>query len=119
MHRSLAFLVSWPAIDRAVQRVLARAGELDGNYYEFLSPAADGLEAKHPLAATILRRAMIDFALKTSRAKRYRHAARHLLECASLAPAIGDFGALEPHAAYVARLRAEHGRKEAFWSLVS
>lgn len=118
VHQSLAFLVSWPAIDRAAQLVLTRAGELDGNYYELLSPAADKLEAKHPLAATILRRAMIDFALRTSRVKRYRHAARHLLECASLATAIKHFGTLEPHAAYVARLRAEHGRKEAFWSLV-
>jgi hypothetical protein len=27
---------------------------------------------------------MIDFALKENRVKRYRHAARHLIECAAL-----------------------------------
>jgi hypothetical protein len=70
------------------------------------------------LAATILLRAMIDFSLKQSRSSRYRHAARHLAECLSLASAIKDFGEFDRHYAYVARLRAEHGRKSSFWSLV-
>jgi hypothetical protein len=62
---------------------------------------------------------MIDFALKQNRVKRYRHAARHLAECASLASAIGDFGRFEPHDPYTVRLKAEHGRKSSFWALVS
>jgi uncharacterized protein DUF6880 len=62
---------------------------------------------------------MIDFALKQNRVKRYRHAARHLAECASLARAIGDFGGFEPHERYTVRLKAEHGRKSSFWALVS
>ena len=81
---ALAFLISWPALDHAAEMVLFRADELDGNHYEILGPAADALEAKHPLAATVLRRAMIDFALAKARTKRYRHAARHLLQCESL-----------------------------------
>jgi hypothetical protein len=44
---------------------------------------------------------MIDFALKRNRVKRYRHAARHLGECTSLASAIGDFRDFEPHEGYV------------------
>jgi hypothetical protein len=75
--------------------------------------------AKYPLAATLLLRAMIDFTLKKGRASRYRHAARHLAECASLVSAIGDFGAVEPHEDYSNRLKQEHGRKTAFWALVS
>ena len=43
------------------------AKELNGDHYEVLSPAADALAGKHPLAATLLLRAMIDFALKQSR----------------------------------------------------
>ena len=119
VHHALMFLVFWPALDRAAHLVLSRAAELDGDHYEILAPAADALEAKHSLAATLLRRALIDFALEKNRIKRYRHAARHLQECASLAAAIEDFGAFEAHDAYVARLRAKHGRKSSFWSLVS
>jgi hypothetical protein len=118
LHQALAFLVSWPALDKAAALVLERSGELDGNHYEILSPAADALAAKHPLAATLLLRAMIDFALKKNRVKRYRHTARHLADCASLAGAIGDFGVFEPHERYSIRLKAEHGRKTSFWALV-
>jgi len=53
-----------------------------------------------------------------TRATRYKHAARHLEECARLAPAIEEFGAFETHDAYEARLRRDHGRKTAFWRLV-
>ena len=95
VHQALAFLVSWPALEKAASLVLARANELNGDHYEILSPAADALAGKHPLAATLLLRAMIDFALKHNRVKRYRHAARHVAECESLATAVGDFGNFE------------------------
>ena len=77
------------------------------------------LAAKHPLAAILLLRAMINFALKENRVKRYRHAARHLEECASLAAAVGDFGDFEPHERYSTRIRVEYGRKTSFWTLIS
>ncbi len=118
-HQALAFLVSWPALEKAAALVLARAKELNGDHYEVLSPAADALAAKYPLAATLILRAMIDFSLKHNRVKRYRHAARHLAECASLAKAVGDFRNFEPHERYAARLKSEHGRKTSFWTLVS
>ena len=119
IHQALAFLISRPALEKAATLVLGRAKELNGDHYEILSPAADALAGKHPLAATLLLRSMIDFALKRNRVKRYRHAARHLAECASLASAIGDFGGFEPHERYTVRLKAEHGRKSSFWTLVS
>ena len=119
VHQALAFLVSWPALEKAAALALGRAKGLNGDHYEVLSPAADALAGKHPLAATLLLRSMIDFALKQNRVKRYRHAARHLAECASLARAIGDFGGFEPHERYIARLKSEHGRKSSFWTLVS
>ena len=64
VHQALAFLVSWPALGKAAALVTRRSGELDGDHYEILSPAADALATKHPLAATLLLRAMIDFSLK-------------------------------------------------------
>lgn len=118
VHRGLWFLIHWPALDRAAALVLARATELDGDFYEILAPAAEALDAGHPLAATLLRRAMIDFTLAGARHSRYRHAARDLLECRSLAARVADFGSVPPHEAYLARLRAENRRKPAFWSLV-
>jgi uncharacterized protein DUF6880 len=116
--QALSFLVAWPALERAANLVLERAAEVDGDHYEILTPAAEALAAKHPLAATLLLRAMINFSLKNSRASRYRHAARHLLDCSGLSSAIEDYRSFEPHDAYEARLRLEHGRKSSFWSLV-
>ena len=117
--QGLSFLVSWPALERAANLVIQRADELDGDHYEILTPAANALAAKYPLAATLVLRAMIDFSLKNSRSSRYKHAARHLLECSSLSSSIKKFGPFEAHDAYEARLRREHGRKTSFWSLIS
>lgn len=113
---ALHFLILWPALDRASQLVKQRFTELDGNHYEILTPAAEALSARHPLAATLALRAMIDFTLNAGKSSRYQHAARHLAECDALASQIGDFGTFEPHVSYVARLRREHGRKSGFWA---
>ena len=116
VHAALHFLLNWPALPAVAQLVLARHAEIDGNFYEGLTTAADKLEAKYPLAATLVLRAMIDFALDKARSARYPHAARHLAYCAELAARIDSFGAIEPHAAYLARLKSTHGRKFGFWS---
>lgn len=114
---ALQFFLEWPALDRAAELLVARHSEMDGDHYEYLVPAAEALSERHPLAATLALRAMIDFTLTKARSKRYRHAADHLTECARLAEDIQDFGAFETHEAYVARLKKEHGRKFGFWSL--
>ena len=98
--------------------MLQGADQLDGDHYDILIPAAEALAGEHPLAATLALRSMIDFSLRNSRSSRYRHAARHLLDCSSLSSAIADFGQFEPHDAYEARLRREHARKSSFWSLI-
>jgi hypothetical protein len=115
---ALAFLINWPDLDRAAKLVLDRADELDGDTYEVLSPAAEALASRGPLAATLLLRAMIDFALDNARSSRYKHAARHLEECARLAPAIDDYAGFETHADYDARIRREHRRKSSFYRLI-
>jgi len=115
---ALSFLVSWPALDRAANLVIKQFEKIDGDHYEILSPAADALSAKYPLAASLVLRAMIDFTLIHARSKRYKHAARHFLECASLARQIPDYGELESHADYETKLRNLHGRKSGFWSMV-
>jgi hypothetical protein len=119
MIHALHFLVSWPELNRAAALVIQRSKELDGDQYEILPPAADALAAKYPLAAILVLRAMIDFSLTKNRTSRYKHAARHLRDCESLAAAVTDFGTHERHDAYVARLRLEHGRKSSFWCLLA
>lgn len=116
---ALPFLVSWKALDRAARLVIGRKPELDGDHYEILSPAAEALAEKQPLAATLLLRAMVEFALTKARAGRYRHAARHLAECASLAASIPAFEPFETHSAWTAHLKSRHGRKWGFWSLIT
>lgn len=85
VHRALAFFLLWPAPPEAAKLVVGRKAELDGDLYELMTPAADVLAEKYPLAATLVLRSMIDFTLESARSSRYKHAARHLAECASLA----------------------------------
>lgn len=119
VHAALAFLINWPALGRAAHVVDARIEEINGDLYELLAPAASALEGKHPLAAILLRRRLIDFTLRKARSTRYRHAARHVREIESQQSDIGDYGRHESHAAYMARLKRDHGRKPAFWSLLA
>jgi len=115
---ALYFLIKWPAQDRAARLVLARDDELVGDFYVLLTSTAEALEAHHPLAATLLRRAMIEDTLEGGKSKRYRYAARHLAECKASEPAIEDFGRFATHQQFVDRLKQKHGRKYGFWQLV-
>ena len=115
---ALAFLVRWPAPDRAAALMLKREREIDGDAYWVLTPAAEALAERHPPAATLCLRAMIGFALLEARSSRYRHAARHLVECEHLGRRVAQWSAAEPHDAYLAVMRAAHGRKVGFWAAV-
>ncbi|WP_102222681.1 DUF6880 family protein [Acidimangrovimonas sediminis] len=115
---AIGFLVEWPAHARTARVVIARADDLDGDAYLTLTTAADALTAEHPLAATLLRRAMVLDTLSGGKSKRYRYAARHLAECQSCDAAIETYGAYPNHAQFLETLRQEHGRKHGFWRLV-
>jgi hypothetical protein len=116
---ALHFFHDWRAHRQATELVVARHGEINGNLYYVLDPAARWLEGAHPLAATLLRRAMIEDTLDGAKSKRYRHAARHLAECQALAAVISDYRGFETHGTFVSRLRAKHGRKSGFWTLIT
>jgi thioesterase domain-containing protein len=118
LQEALWFLLHWPEPRRAARLVLATPKPLNGDLYALLVPLAELLEKNHPLAASRCLRAMVDFSLLKARSKRYSHAARHLHTCHLLARGIKDWGDLEHHSTYVARLRRDHGRKHGFWRLV-
>ena len=118
LGEAIHFLVTWPALDRVARVVLARTDELDGNDYTTLTPAAEALDAQHPLASMLLRRAMVEDTLKGGKSARNRHAMHHLIQCQSLAQAITDYGTVQTHEDYVAALRQKYDRKYKFWTLV-
>lgn len=87
---ALRFFTEWPAGTEAAALVFERLGELKGDAVEVLEPAARMLEARQPLAAALLLRAMIEDAARWRRAERYKAASRWLLEAESLEPQIDD-----------------------------
>ena len=103
--RRCRFLVEWPAHERAAQLVLSRNKEIDGDRYELLDPAARVIEGKYPLAAVLLRRALIEVTLRKGRATRYKHAARHVREIDSLNSQIRDYKNFETHDQFMERLK--------------
>ena len=113
---ALGFCLDWPDLHTASRLIETRSTEIDGDHYMLLTPAAEALRMRHPLAAVLLWRAMIDFALEQGRASRYGHAADHLADCAQLDGEIASYGTFASHAAYVAALEARHERKTSFWA---
>jgi len=69
---ALHFFQEWPDQAGAARLVLTRAPEIDGNLYFLLDPAAQLIEGKHPLAATLLRRAIIEDTLDGAKSTRYK-----------------------------------------------
>ena len=118
VHAALTFLVDWPDHAMAARLVEIRSEELDGDAYHVLTPAAEALDGRHSLAATLARRAMILFTLTEARSTRYKHAARHLLECEAADRTIDDYGEHPDHATFVEALWQRHGRKQGFWGQV-
>ena len=116
---ALVFLTTWPHLRAAAKLVLDRESELDGGDYHALNAAAEILADKHPLAATVIRRRMIDSVLKRAASPSYAYAAKNLAACAQLTADIDWTASKWPsHADYVADLIARHGRKDGFWSKV-
>jgi hypothetical protein len=118
LTKALSFLIAWPALSHASARIIKDARKLDGNDYEWLTEIANTLDDKHPLAATLARRAMISFALTTAKTKRYKYVAHHIRECAASAAHINDWHGYDDHQNWLAPLIDAHPRKFGVWNLV-
>lgn len=119
LHVALAFFLDWPDLSSAARLVETRGDALDGDFYHILTPAAEALRDRHPLAAVLLWRRMIDFALYRGRSSRYGHAADHLNDCAALDAEIADYAGFPSHLAYLQSLRDAHPRKASFWDRIA
>lgn len=111
------FLVDAGEVAQAEAYLVARAEDIDGEYYPGLLPLAEALiGARRPLAATVVYRALTDSILARARSKIYGRAVRYLRKLEKLSQSVHDWRGLPDHAAYVAALRSRHARKSAFWS---
>jgi len=102
--QALQFLVGWPAPTHAATLVLTRAEEIEPGQFELLEHAAHLLETRHPLAATLLLRAMAFDTLRWGRVEQAEAAHRQLDGLAALASQIADWGRFEDHVAFLERL---------------
>jgi hypothetical protein len=118
IYAALHFLTEWPRQDLAERLVIERRGEWDGAHYEILAPAAEALESKHPLAAVILYRALIDSILNRGQSPAYGHAARYYAALQALEPREDPGWPIDRARTYRVDLRSRHPRKYGFWSLI-
>ncbi len=118
IYAALRFLIEWPRLDLAERLVAERHDEWDGRRYEILAPAAEALASAHPLAATILYRALINAILERGQSLAYPRGARYYSELEALAPREDRGWPIDPPRTYEAELRRRHGRKAGFWSRV-
>jgi hypothetical protein len=115
---ALSFFLEWPDLAMAAQLVEARVQELDGDLPHILTPAAEALRGRYPLAATLLWRVMINQALREGRTNRYAAAADAVMECAAADSDIAEYGRFATHGAYLEQLRTRYKHKASFWKRV-
>jgi hypothetical protein len=117
-YTALEFFIEWPRPDRAAALVMERRAVWDGRHYMALAPAAEALEEKFPLAASVLYRALLTDILAFSRSQAYNHGAKYLVKLEALSGLIETWGDLPTHDQFKTALTRTHGRKSAFWQAV-
>jgi hypothetical protein len=118
LTQALRFLINWPSLKHAAARIIQDAPLLDGNAYEWLTHLGKLLDENHPLAATLVRRAMVEYGLEKSKTKRYKYIARHIRECEGSAAHIVDWQGHADHLAWLTPLLRDHPRKFGVWDLI-
>ena len=120
VDRALVLFVDWPQLDLAARLIVKHHDRWSGQDYYTLPTIAEALVSDHPLAATVLFRALLNDILARARSKAYPHAARYLAKLDQLALAV-DFdqqrpGGIASHTTYRAELVTAHARKSGFWA---
>ncbi len=119
-EEALQFFLDWPRLDLAAKLITKHPHRWDGGDWQNLPKIADLLEHDHPLAATILYRALLDSILDRARSKAYGHGAKYLGKLTLLAQEADAMrpGTMTDHATYLAKLKKTHPRKSGFWARV-
>lgn len=119
-EEALQFFLDWPRLDLAAKLITTHPHRWDGGDWHNLPKIANLLEHDHPLAATILYRALLDSILDRARSKAYGHGAKYLGKLTLLAQEadVMRSGTMTDHATYLAKLKKTHLRKSGFWARV-
>ncbi len=117
---ALQFFLDWPRLDLAAKLIATYPHRWDGGDWHILPKIAGLLEHDHPLAATILYRALLDSILDRGRSKAYGHGAKYLGKLVVLAQEADAMrpGTMTDHATYLGKLKQTHPRKSGFWARV-
>ncbi|MCL2713265.1 MAG: hypothetical protein FWD68_01365 [Alphaproteobacteria bacterium] len=115
---ALDFFGRWSDVERAATLILKRHSEVTRGPFFPVDDFLEKLGKISPLAAVVVRRAAIRTTLEESRRSRYEEAADHLFQCRELHKRIIDYQGHVSHGPFLAGLRADHGRKHAFWGYV-
>lgn len=117
---ALQFFLDWPRHDLAAKLIVMHPHHWDGGDWHVLPKLAALLEHDHPLAATILYRALLDDILNRARSKAYGYGAKYLGKLALLAEEADATrpGEIADHASYLADLKKRHPRKSGFWTRI-
>ncbi|MBD5780670.1 hypothetical protein IEN85_14310 [Pelagicoccus sp. NFK12] len=110
----LSFLMQIKETDRAAAYAQRHIDRLSGRYWEILPKYAREFEAKHPLAATLLYRKLLEDILDSARSKAYHHAADYWHALSQIASRIQFPDTVEDETAYKIRLTEKHKRKTSF-----
>lgn len=105
-------------LSAAAAIIVGAPGKLNGDHYDGLVPLAEQLETGHPLAASLVYRALLDSILRRGAPKSYHYGGRYWRIIHELSGRIDDWKGLDPHLAYRERIGKEHERKTAFWRAV-
>ena len=114
----MSFLLEWPDLLSAARLIESRSVGTNGNRYEALTPAAEALCDRHPLAPVLLWRAMIHYALEQGRSSGDGYASDYLMDRATLESDTANYGACQSHTVYFEKLHVTHERKTSFWAKV-
>ncbi len=91
---ALQFCLDWPALDLASDLVVGRHSVWSGRLYGTLVPAAEALADQHPLAASVLYRALLDDILARAKSPAYGHGAKYLSHLDRLAQQVTGWQSL-------------------------
>jgi hypothetical protein len=104
----------------AEAQLLGEPGRVGGSLYGNLGPLTQALrEHDCPRGETVLYRALLQSVLDRAQTRAYGHAARYWSRLREIARGTTSLAPLPSHDAFEAEIRAQHGRKTAFWSKVN
>ena len=121
LSSTLAFLTDihqWNEVE-AIIIARTKAETLDGSNYSLFRKLSNSLSQQEKnLAATLLRRVLVEDVLDRAQSKYYHYAVSDLKKANDFAESVTNWQDFASHQAFMQSLQTRHARKHAFWSKV-